>query len=57
MPDRTHLAWPFFDDVHRAQARELDEWAAARLADEHEADVDAACKRLVADLGQALPAQ
>lgn len=53
MPDRSHLAWPFFDDVHREQARTLDAWAAARLAGEHETDVDAACRRLVADLGSA----
>src|SRR5690606_8779600 len=53
MPDRSHLAWPFLDDAHREHARALDEWAAARLTDHHDADVDAACKRLVVDLGQA----
>ncbi len=53
MPDHSHLAWPFFDDAHREQARALDEWAGTRLAGEHAADVDAACRQLVADLGSA----
>jgi acyl-CoA dehydrogenase len=54
MPDRTFLDWPFFDDAHRAFARSLDDWAAARLAAvaEH-GDVDAACRSLVATLGEA----
>lgn len=53
MPDRSHLAWPFLDESHRAQGLAMDEWAAARLADEHGEDVDAACRQLVADLGRA----
>ncbi len=53
MPDQSHLAWPFLDDAHREHARALDEWSRARLADHHDTDVDAACKQLVADLGQA----
>jgi acyl-CoA dehydrogenase len=52
MPDRSHYAWPFLDDAHREQARALEQWAATRLADEHEPDVDAACRQLVADLGR-----
>ena len=53
MPDRSHLAWPFLDDAHREHARALDEWSNARLTDHHDTDVDAACKQLVAELGQA----
>jgi acyl-CoA dehydrogenase len=54
MPDRSFLDWPFFDDAHRALARDLDAWAAARLAAAaEEADVDAACRSLVASLGAA----
>ncbi|MCU7369568.1 acyl-CoA dehydrogenase family protein [Paucibacter sp. O1-1] len=50
----THLDWPFFDDKHRALARELDAWCAAHLQDAHgEDDVDAQCKQLVKALGAA----
>ena len=54
MPDRTYLDWPFFDDAHRALARELDRWCGERLAAgfDHE-NVDQACNDLVALLGEA----
>jgi acyl-CoA dehydrogenase len=50
-----HLAWPFFNDVHRKLAADLAMWAAAEVAphDEHPADVDAACKAIVKQLGDA----
>ena len=32
MPDRSFLAWPFFDDAHRALAAKLDTWTAAEIA-------------------------
>ena len=50
----THFDWPFFDDAHRALARELDRWCADRLtgAFDHE-DIDSACNDLVALLGEA----
>jgi acyl-CoA dehydrogenase len=52
--DKTYLDWPFFDDAHRALARDLDAWATARLADAHEhVDTDRACRDLVALLGKA----
>jgi acyl-CoA dehydrogenase len=57
--DRTYLDWPFFDDAHRALARELDAWAAERLGPENgnaghdHVDTDAACHNLVALLGEA----
>ncbi|WP_119353752.1 acyl-CoA dehydrogenase family protein [Azohydromonas sediminis] len=47
------LAWPFFDERHRALARELDAWCAAHLDVDHGADVDATCRALVRALGAA----
>ena len=50
-----HLDWPFFDDAHRALARELRAWAAAAIpaeATDPHADVDAACRALVRQLGE-----
>lgn len=51
MPDRSFLAWPFFEDRHRAHAERLEAWCAMHLPVDHH-DVDAACRRLVADLGR-----
>ncbi len=48
--DRSFLAWPFFDDRHRAFAAEFDAWCARALPVDHD-DVDAACRDLVARLG------
>jgi len=48
-----HLDWPFLDAHHGALARELDAWAAAHIVDDHGADVDGACRTLVAQLGAA----
>lgn len=60
MADRSYLAWPFFDDGHRAHERELAAWARDALpplvAGQHESDLDAvyACSRtLVRELGRA----
>ncbi|TNF57620.1 MAG: acyl-CoA dehydrogenase [Rhodobacteraceae bacterium] len=52
MPDRSFLDWPFFEDRHRELAVHLESWASAHLPVDH-SDVDAACRGLVADLGQA----
>lgn len=51
MVDCSFLDWPFFEDRHRALAEALDAWCAANLPVDH-ADVDAACRRLVAMLGE-----
>jgi len=49
-----HLQWPFFEERHRAFAKELDAWATEALANvPHHGDVDATCKQLVRALGQA----
>jgi acyl-CoA dehydrogenase len=52
MPDRSFLSWPFFEDRHRALAERLEGWCAAHLPVDH-ADVDKACRGLVAELGAA----
>lgn len=51
MSDRTFLDWPFFEPRHRELAGALDAWAADHLPVDH-ADTDAACRALVAALGQ-----
>ncbi|MDC8757593.1 acyl-CoA dehydrogenase family protein [Janthinobacterium fluminis] len=53
MSDKSYLDWPFFDAGHARLERELDLWAAAHLHADHGADVDAACRALVRQLGQA----
>ncbi|WP_372615174.1 acyl-CoA dehydrogenase family protein [Aquicoccus sp.] len=51
MSDRSFLNWPFFENRHRALAKELEQFA-ARLSIDH-SDTDAACRALVSDLGEA----
>ena len=59
MAGASHLAWPFFDERHRAQAREYERWVAESLpglVDGADAGLDAvyACAgRLVRELGDA----
>jgi acyl-CoA dehydrogenase len=50
MPDRSFLDWPFFEPHHRAWAEKLDAWCGKNLPVDHH-DVDAACRKLVAMLG------
>ncbi|MAS14143.1 MAG: acyl-CoA dehydrogenase [Nitratireductor sp.] len=52
MPDRSFLDWPFFEQRHRDWADKLDAWCAQNLPVDH-SDVDAACRDLVARLGEA----
>jgi acyl-CoA dehydrogenase len=51
--DRSHLAWPFFDDAHRALAADLGAWASGALSADAHGDADAACRSLVRALGDA----
>jgi acyl-CoA dehydrogenase len=51
MSDKSFLDWPFFEPRHRDLAAALDLWCAAHLPVDH-TDVDAACRELVAMLGQ-----
>ena len=57
MANSSCLDWPFFSDRHRQLAADLDAWAAARFAQRDTAEdresVDAACRRLVRELGKA----
>jgi acyl-CoA dehydrogenase len=50
MPDRSFLAWPFFEPRHRVLAGELEAWAGDELADLPEENVEATCRELVARL-------
>ena len=51
------LSWPFFDDGHRALARDLNAWAEDHLREEEAEggaeDVEQVCRTLVARLGEA----
>lgn len=47
------LAWPFFEDRHRALATDIQVWASEHLAHVPHDNVDAACRALVRQLGQA----
>ncbi len=51
MADRSFLQWPFFEDRHRELADRLEDWAASNLAHIDHDDTDAACRALVAKLG------
>ena len=50
--DRSFLDWPFFEDRHRAFQRGLEAWAGGALSHVDHGDTDAACRDLVARLGQ-----
>ena len=54
MPDRSFLAWPFFEDHHRALAADLDAWAARTIdhAEPAREAVDGVCRDLVAALAE-----
>lgn len=52
MADKSFLQWPFFEDKHRELAAQLDAWCVSNL-DVNHADVDAACRTLVQQLGEA----
>jgi acyl-CoA dehydrogenase len=51
MPDKSFLAWPFFEDRHRDLAGAIDRWCQSHLPVDR-GDVDAACRALVAKLGR-----
>ena len=53
MADARFLDWPFFEDHHRALARELEVWATAHVPHAHGPDVDGECRALVKSLGAA----
>jgi acyl-CoA dehydrogenase len=57
MPDTDYLDWPFLDGRHRELAQALDAWAVQHvlqhIPQQHAHDVDAACRALVRQLGEA----
>ncbi|MDB5755543.1 MAG: fadD2 [Massilia sp.] len=53
MADTRYLKWPFFEPRHRELALALDAWASSNIRQDHGADVDAACRALVKQLGEA----
>ena len=53
MSDKSYLAWPFFEERHRALERRVDDWASGALAGVDHGDTDASCRALVAQLGEA----
>ncbi|MCV6592232.1 MAG: acyl-CoA dehydrogenase family protein [Silicimonas sp.] len=52
MADRSFLDWPFFEPRHRAFADGLDAWCRDHLSNVDHSDTDAACRALVAAMGQ-----
>ena len=58
MPDRSFLAWPFFEERHRALAAEIGRLSGISDSLTDHADVDATCRSLVrrlADAGTSAP--
>jgi acyl-CoA dehydrogenase len=53
MADIDYLNWPFLEGRHRELAQSLDAWAVEHIPQHHDHDVDAACRALVKQLGQA----
>ena len=54
MTDLSHLAWPFFGEVHREFATTLERWADKNVSTHIDhADVDQTCRSLVRALGDA----
>jgi acyl-CoA dehydrogenase len=53
MGDKSYLGWPFFEPRHRALAEKLSAWAGSNLGGIDHGDTDAACRKLVTQLGEA----
>jgi acyl-CoA dehydrogenase len=54
MPDRSYLAWPFFDKRHPALAAQAEIFARAALSDlDEDSDVGSTCRTLIRQLAKA----
>lgn len=53
MADKSYLDWPFMAAQHKELEAALDRWASENISQQHDADVDAACRHLVRQLGEA----
>jgi len=53
MSDISYLDWPFFDVHHGALSDRIEHWCDDHLGDAHPSDVDAECRSLVRNLGEA----
>jgi acyl-CoA dehydrogenase len=51
MPDKSFLAWPFFEARHRERVAAIETWCRSHLPVDH-GDIDGACRALVAVLGR-----
>ena len=54
MSDTSYLDWPFFEPRHRQLQREIDAWAGEHITPHGPHDTDAACRELVAALGETI---
>src|SRR5690349_18617041 len=52
MRDKSYLHWPFFREQHRSIAEQIEFWAERHASSVDHRDVDAACRKLVAQLGR-----
>src|ERR1044071_4709538 len=52
MLDNSYLHWPFFREQHRLLAEQINVWAEQHASSVDHHDVDAACRKLVAQLGR-----
>jgi len=52
VPDASFLTWPFFEDAHRALARDLDAWCRREVVSLAEGNLDDTCRELVRRLGE-----
>lgn len=53
MHAREYLEWPFFEARHRVLGLNIDAWASKHIDSRHPPDVDAACRTLVRQFGDA----
>ncbi|MCP4818155.1 MAG: acyl-CoA dehydrogenase [Shimia sp.] len=53
MADKSYLSWPFFETRHRELAAAVETWAGVNLSGIDHSDTDAACRKIVSQLGDA----